>query len=117
MNSLSAVARVVFVFSLMVVLYAIFRSQPPAEIFHESDKAGHILAFLALGISGRLGFPRLSEGLFWGALVVAAPLLEGLQPMLRPLRIFSVEDMLANLLGVLLAWLIVRRIRRRIENL
>ncbi len=94
---------VLFLLCLALVLYGIFRPEPPPELFSQSDKVGHVLAFLALGVTGRASFPVLSPWFFWPPLLVAAPALEWLQHATRPLRIFSVEDAASNLAGAVLA--------------
>lgn len=65
----------------------------------------HLLAFGALGLSARLTFANAPNWLLWSVLLTTAPLLEWLQHALQPVRQFSTLDMLANLLGVLLAYL------------
>lgn len=92
-----------FVICLGVVLYAIFRPEPPPELFSQSDKWGHIAAFLALCVSGRVAFPTIPAVPFWLTFAALAPLLEWLQHLVRPLRFFSYGDVLANLAGVVLA--------------
>jgi hypothetical protein len=96
-----------FAICLCVVIYAIFRPEPPPELFSQSDKWGHIAAFLALCVSGRLAFPSIPAAPFWLAFVALAPLLEWLQHLVRPLRYFSYGDVLANLGGVLLAMVLL----------
>lgn len=83
--------------------YGLFRPESPPDFFDDSDKLMHLLAFGALSLSARLAFVRVPGWLLWGLLLVAAPLLEWLQHKWQPYRQFSQADMLANLLGVLLA--------------
>jgi len=103
---------VIFAACMGVVLYGIFRHEPPPQIFYQSDKAGHVFAFLALCISGRLAFPKINPLSFWLFFLALALLLEGLQQNLRPLRSFSYEDIAANFLGVGLAMAVLRTVRR-----
>ncbi|WP_227819801.1 hypothetical protein [Marinobacterium aestuarii] len=101
-----------FLGCVAALLYGIFRAAPPPDLFDQSDKVGHLLAFGALGLSSRLAFLRLSGWVLWPILAALAPLLEWLQHQLQPLRIYSLEDALANLAGVALAlvfWAFVRR--------
>lgn len=85
--------------------YGLFRPESPPELFVNSDKVMHLLAFAGLAFSARLAFRRVSGGWLWPLLLVLAPLAEWLQHRWQPLRQYSHEDMLANLAGVLLAWL------------
>jgi len=85
------------------VLYGVFRPEPPQELFAHSDKWGHVVAFGALALFARLAFPRVSALGVWLPLLALAPLLEVLQGALRPGRVFSLEDALANVIGVVLA--------------
>jgi VanZ family protein len=99
-----------------VLGYGLFRPESPPELFEQSDKALHLLGFGALALSSRLAFNRVPGWLLWPVLLFLAPLLEGLQHYLQPNRQFSTEDILANLLGVLLAlagWLALDFTRRR----
>lgn len=99
---------VAFLFVSTAVLYAIFRPAPPEMIFEHSDKVGHVIAFLALSLMGRLALSSLSKVTFWLSFLLLAFLLEYLQGALRPLRIFSVEDAYANAAGVLLALVVFK---------
>ena len=87
----------------VAVAYAIFRPMPPEMIFEHSDKAGHVVAFLALSLTGRLALSRCSRYKFWLSMFVLAFMLEYLQGQFRPLRLFSLGDVTANMLGVLTA--------------
>ncbi|WP_020679380.1 hypothetical protein [Marinobacterium rhizophilum] len=82
----------VFLCCVAGLLYGIFRAAPPPDLFDQSDKGGHLLAFGALGLSSRLAFLRQPGLVLWPTLVSLAPLLEWLQHQLRPLRIYSLED-------------------------
>ena len=93
----------VFLSVVIVVSYALFRPEPPVMIFEHSDKMGHIIAFMTLALTGRLAFIRFSKLGFWLTMSVLAFMLEYLQGEFRPLRIFSLDDAYANLLGVVVA--------------
>ena len=58
-----------FLLSIAIVLYAYFRPLPPEDLFEHSDKLGHIVAFLALGLTARLALPAVSGALRFPAVV------------------------------------------------
>ena len=89
-----------FVVVVAAVAYGLFRPEPPPMVFEQSDKVGHVLAFLGLSVSARWVFWRANAYLFWSVMLLLAPLLEYLQGVLRPSRFFSIEDGYANMLGV-----------------
>ena len=102
-----------FVFFTAALLYGVFRPEPPPELFAHSDKAGHVLIFFAVALSGRLAGISLPDWSYWPLWASLAMTLEYLQGMLRPLRIFSIEDAYANLTGVvaaLVVWLVISRV-------
>lgn len=93
--------------------YGLFRPESPPDLFDDSDKALHVLAFGALALSSRIAFARAPGWALWPLLGLAAPALEWMQHYLQPARQFSSGDILANLLGValaLLGWLLLRRL-------
>jgi len=96
-----------FLLVLIAVLYALFRPTPPEMFFENSDKVGHVVAFMMLGITARFALLTLSSVSFWSILFSLAFVLEYLQGALRPLRVFSIEDVIANAVGVLLAFLLL----------
>lgn len=107
---------VLFAVCILALGYGLFRPESPPDLFEQSDKFMHLLAFAAVALSSRLVFQRVGAWPFWGLLLLLAPLLEWLQHHLQPSRQFSLEDMLANLLGVLLgliAWLVWQAVRNR----
>ncbi len=106
-----------FVVCCALMLYGLFRPQSPPDLFEQSDKALHLLAFGALALSSRLAFERLPGWPLWGVLFALAPLLEWLQHLVQPVRQFSQDDILANALGVLLAWLTWQALRSRLRVL
>ncbi|WP_417615549.1 hypothetical protein [Oceanisphaera sp.] len=106
--------RLVIFFTLMAALfYGLFRPTPPPDLFGNSDKYLHLVAFFCLSVSARFAFVRQQRCAWvWGALLASAPLLEYLQHYLQPHRTFSGFDALANVCGVLLAltcWVLVKR--------
>ncbi|MBV6272970.1 hypothetical protein KVP09_08570 [Alcaligenaceae bacterium CGII-47] len=105
--------RPLFLGCLLVFCYGVFRPEPPPDLFQDSDKALHILAFAGLSFSARLGLDRAPAWLLWPALVVLAPLTEWLQHIVQPTREFSLGDIQANLAGIVLGsltWMIFRRL-------
>lgn len=92
-----------FLLVSVAVLYGIFRPEPPAMLFEYSDKVGHVLAFCALALTGRLALFVLPKTGFWLSMLLLCFALEYLQGELRPFRMFSLEDAYANVVGVLLA--------------
>ncbi|OIN07909.1 hypothetical protein [Oceanisphaera psychrotolerans] len=102
---------VIFFMFLVALFYGLFRPTPPPDLFGDSDKYMHLVAFFCLGVSARFAFVRLPGAWVWGALLASAPLLEYLQHYFQPHRTFSWFDALANAGGVLLAlgcWLLAR---------
>ena len=105
------VKQAVFCIVCVFVLYGIFRPTPPAMIFAHADKLGHIAAFMMLALSARLAFYKCSEVGFWLPMFLLAFLLEYLQGELLPLRVFSMGDVWANMVGVVLAFTCIRFFR------
>ena len=102
-----------FLLCATVVAYVYFRPSPPEQVFSESDKVGHVVTFCALALSARFAMPRVRWFWFWSGLFAVAPLLEYLQAALRPLRLYSAEDIYANLAGVIIALIISTLFRPR----
>lgn len=94
-----------FVVCCSLLGYGLFRPESPPNLFDESDKVLHVLAFGALALSSRLVFVRVPGWALWLLLGLSAPVLEWLQHYFQPSRQFSLSDILANLLGVALALL------------
>lgn len=103
-----------FLACLAVFCYGVFRPESPPELFQESDKVMHVLAFLVMGLCSALAaWGRRYAWLVWPALAAAAPLVEWLQHALQPgTRDFSLGDIAGNLVGVVLAALAWRIIIR-----
>lgn len=107
------VKRLLFAGCCLALLYGLFRPAPPPELFAQSDKALHLLAFGTLALTSRLAFPRVAGWQLAALLLALVPLLEWLQHYLQPARQFSALDMAANLAGVMLGWLAITLLRRR----
>ena len=88
------------------MLYALFRPTPPAMIFEHSDKAGHVIAFMALTITSRMVFLQYSRLGSLLILLFLAFALEYMQGELRPLRLFSSFDVAANMTGVVIGFIV-----------
>lgn len=95
-----------------LLLWGVFRPVPPPDPFQGADKFGHLLGFLALGLSARYALPRAPGAWLWGTLLAAALALEWLQHAVSPLRERSLADALANIAGVLLALALAAAWRR-----
>ena len=89
------------VFGLLVATVIWYSLAPPPDIgdFSHADKAGHFLAYAALGFSGFLGWPGARYRLFViCGLIAMGAALEMLQAF-RPMREPSLADAFANSLG------------------
>lgn len=93
----------VFIVVTALLLYGLFRPESPPNLFQNSDKALHLLAFGGFSLAARLAFLRAPALLLWGSLLLCAPLSEWLQHELQSSRQFSWLDIYANLAGVVLA--------------
>ena len=96
----------IFLLCAALVAYGIFRPTP-LQFLNQSDKVGHVLAFLGLSLTAWMAFRQARWFYFWPVLFGLAPLLEYLQGELRPLRVYSIDDSYANLAGVAIALLLV----------
>lgn len=94
-----------FVLCGLLLAYGLFRPAPPPDLFENSDKLWHLLAFGAFSLTARLTFLRMPAWLLWSVLFLSAPVSEWLQHQLQPVRQFSWHDIYANCTGVLLALL------------
>jgi VanZ family protein len=104
--------RAAFGPALFVVLVAAVIDTGPMPLPSGSDKLEHALAFLALGVLALAGFPRWSPfGKVLPGLAAYGALIEFIQWWL-PWRECSLLDWAADLAGVLLACLLLRRITR-----
>ena len=92
----------VYLFSGCAILigWGILRATPPQQLFQESDKVAHFIAFAALSFTGRLAFKQANSYLYWSVMIVLAFSMEYLQGLLQASRYSSIEDALANAVGV-----------------
>ncbi|NQZ33370.1 MAG: VanZ family protein [Oceanospirillaceae bacterium] len=100
---------------IAVVSWGIFRATPPQELFQQSDKVAHLLAFAGLAFTGRLALVNINGYLYWPAMAVIAMAMEYAQGIFQISRYSSVEDAMANVTGVLLA-LLVCGVGRKVRN-
>jgi VanZ family protein len=92
----------VFLFTASAILigWGILRATPPQQLFEESDKVAHFIAFAALSFTGRLAFKQANSYIYWSVMIVLAFSMEYLQGMLQASRYSSIEDAIANAVGV-----------------
>jgi hypothetical protein len=110
------VRKLLFLTCCAVLAYGLFRPEPPPDLFNESDKFLHLVAFGGLSLVTRIAFPSISGWLLWPLLYIQAPLLEWLQHVVQPVREFSPLDVLANLCGISIAlvlWICQGLLRKR----
>jgi len=104
-----------FALCIAVVSWGIFRTMPPQKVFEQSDKVAHILAFAGLAFSGRLAMPQLSGPIYWPLIATVAMAMEYTQGLVQESRMSSVEDAVANLVGVgaaLMVWTFFQKVGR-----
>jgi VanZ family protein len=107
-NRNQVISIILFICCAMAVSWGIFRSIPPQEVFPQSDKVLHVLAFCLLAFTGKMAMPKILSYIYWPIIVVVVILMEYIQGALQITRTSSVEDALANLVGVVLAFVIVK---------
>ena len=101
-------ARALLVVALVAITTLALIPQEEVPLTTLWDKADHALAFLVLGVLVQLAFPMARFGrLLAPALFGYGVLLELLQT-LTPTRVGSVDDLLADAVGLLLAALCIR---------
>jgi hypothetical protein len=71
------------------------------------DKWEHLLAFISLGVSGLLAYRGKPHWVVLGLGVYGA-LIEMLQPILTGTRFADPVDFVADISGILLAWILIR---------
>ena len=111
-----ALRKLIFVFSLLVLGYGLLRHEPPPNLFANSDKYLHALAFAGFSLCARVAFDQTKGWLLWPLLMLVAVGSEWLQNHLQPTRHFSLADIQANALGIGLAlvlWQMIAWLRRR----
>ncbi|MBC2769854.1 VanZ family protein [Pusillimonas minor] len=107
--------RIPFALCVLALAYGVFRAQPPPDLFLQSDKVLHVVAFFGLALCTRLAFCNARWLGVLAGLLLAAAGTEYLQQWVQPLRMFSVYDAAANGVGVMLgvvAWVALLRVCR-----
>jgi len=84
----------------LLIGWGILKAAPPQQLFQDSDKVAHLIAFAALSFTGRLAFKQASSYLYWSVMIVLAFSMEYLQGILQETRYSSIEDAIANAVGV-----------------
>ena len=102
---------------LVIVSWLAFAPHPPSAIDTGWDKLNHALAFGALALSGRFGFPgsRLRVLGIAAALLAFGLAIEAIQSFI-PSRSADLKDVLADLVGIafgLLAAALAARLKGR----
>ena len=97
---------IIFLSVLGMLLWGLFRPTQPPQYFSHMDKVLHLTAFFVTALSARYASPPSLALITWCLLLLLAPTLEYLQHHLQPTRSFNYWDIFANLLGVILAWLV-----------
>ncbi|MBR9884888.1 MAG: VanZ family protein [Oceanospirillales bacterium] len=97
--------QTVFWCVLVAILYGLLRPQSPPDLFYQSDKWMHLLAFSALAFCAGVAFCSKLGWRVWAVLLFVAPVLEWVQHWVQPHRTFSWEDAFSNIGGVVLGWL------------
>ena len=95
-----------FFASFALLLWGIFRPTPPPDLFDSSDKVMHLIAFMGFGLISRFAFIHQPGIFIWLFLLLSTPLFEFLQHAFQPHRQFSEQDATANVIGVMIAWII-----------
>lgn len=104
--------KLIFIICLAVLTYLLLMEMAPAkEVSLYKDKLQHIVSFAGVTFWGLLAFQRYSKSVMLGLAVFGAAM-EVLQ-LLTATRQPSVYDWLADLVGILLAWAVVRVWLRR----
>ena len=97
---------IIFLSVLGMLLWGLFRPTPPPQYFDDMDKYLHFFAFFITALATRYASPKSLAALAWTMLIIAAPLLEYLQHQLQPNRTFNYWDIMANLSGVMVAFIV-----------
>ncbi len=96
---------------LAIATWLSLTPKPGAVFEHFWDKSLHLVCWMVLFLSCRLAYGKIAapdrDKAWAGGLFIYASCVEALQ-MLVPGRFFSVLDIVANGLGLLLGWLLWR---------
>ena len=94
-----------------MLVWGVFRATPPKELFEQSDKVAHLIAFAGLSFTGRMAMPAANGVLYWFVMVGLAVALEYLQGLVQITRLSSIEDAVANIAGIGFGLLLVALVR------
>ena len=108
LHSLAWLFRLFLCFALAVILYLALTPEQPVTL--GSDDANHIVAFLVLGVLGRLGFPRANVMAVIFPLFAFGVIIEALQSQMG--RDASMDDLVADLIGLAIASLLTFLMRK-----
>lgn len=99
--------KFIFILCLAILTYLLLMEMAPAkEVPLYKDKLQHIVAFGGVTFWGLLAFQRYPRTVMLGLSVFGA-LMEVLQGLMTTTRQPSTYDWLADVLGILLAWVVV----------
>lgn len=92
---------------LVISFWGLFRAEPPPALLRQLGSIFlHACAFFAIAIAARYASPRHLAKYTWILLLIAAVSSEYIQNALHSTRSFSYWDIIANLGGIVSAWLI-----------
>jgi VanZ family protein len=101
------IATLIFSVCFAILTYLLLMEMPPAKEFSlYKDKIQHVIAFGGVTFWGLMAFPSRRFLIALGLTVFGA-VMEVLQGVLTTTRQPSVYDWLADLVGIILAWIIV----------
>ncbi len=103
-------ARLTFIISLIGICVLAFSPSDGLPSFSNSDKVKHLIAFAFLTWLGHRAFPSRLIPLFCG-LTFYACFIEFVQHFL-PNRQADIADIIADMAGILLAWLLLRHLAK-----
>ena len=107
--------RSAFVLALIVIfVLAMIPMAVVPEVVSFQDKLHHTAAFAVLMLLGQAGWPARPGRLATGLLLYGI-LIELCQHFLTTNRVGEVQDVLADMLGVLAAWLLAMRSRKKLS--
>lgn len=112
MMNYKKISTLIFIACFTILTYLLLMEMPPSNdgsIY--KDKIQHIIAFGGVMFWGLMAFPMQKRTIMLG-LIVFGGVMEVLQGLLTTTRQPSVYDWLADLVGIILAWLVFRGLER-----
>lgn len=116
MQFLYRIRYFLFLICLVILLYGILRPESPPNLFSDSDKFLHFIAFFGFSLVTRFAFCKKAIWLVWLVLFLSAPGLEYLQHDLQASREFSIGDIMGNLSGVITAFILWKLVLKHYLN-